>query len=284
MTAGSPKGTKYAQIPQFHVVIEVNSPILVSDKHFNGDEVDQRNFFTVAGHLHTYRDRTQAFLQQLHYELAQCGTGSTALDVGCGHGIALDNKPQYQIAKKVGTYWGVEPDTGVTSPDCFHRVWSSTLEDADIPESSVDVAYSQMVLEHVMDPEPFLEKISKILKPGGVFLSLTVNAHSTFARIASTCHRLGIQDMVLRVARGKQLVEDYHYPAVYKMTSQAYLETVAPRYGLEEINVAYLEADEWLVYFPKGTRWFGNLLTKTLQRRVKNYSWLMVKLRKKSLG
>lgn len=236
------------------------------------------DYFSVPGHFKTYSDRTDVFLDQLHFEIDRLGPKPTVLDVGCGHGIALRQEPQFEIAKRTGTYWGIEPDKSVTSASCFDRVWATSMEEADIPEASVDLVYSQMVLEHVLEPEPFLRAISKILKPGGIFLSLTVNAHSTFARIASICHRLRIQDIALRLSVGKQLVDEYHYPAVYLMTSKPYLELHAPRCGLGRVEIAFLEADEWMFYFPKGTRWFGELLTRTLQRRVERYSWLLVKV------
>jgi SAM-dependent methyltransferase len=243
-------------------------------------EFPSRDFFVHKAHLHNYDCRTLAFLQQLHFELDQRGPEATVLDIGCGHGIALDSQPQFDIAKKSATYWGVEPDPTVSAPECFHHVWSSNFEDADIPAESIDIAYSQMVLEHVMEPEKFLAKVASVLKPSGIFLSLTVNAHSTFARIASTCLRLGVQDAVLRIARGKQLVEEYHYPACYRMTSKPYLDGVGPRFGLNRIDVAFLEADEWLVYFPKGTRWVGNVLTNAFQRNVERYSWLLIRMGK----
>jgi len=238
------------------------------------------NYFSKPGHFKTYSDRTKVFLDQLHYEIDQLGSKPTVLDVGCGHGIALSHEPQFEIAKRTGTYWGIEPDRNVTSASCFDRVWATSLEEADIPESSVDFAYSQMVLEHVEEPVAFLTKVAKTLKPNGVFLSLTVNSKSVFARIASTCHRLGVQDVVLTIARGKQLVEDYHYPAVYRMCSKDALQKLTNNVGMSRLDVTLLEADEWLVYFPKGTRWAGTLLTQMFQRRVSRYSWMLARIQK----
>jgi len=238
------------------------------------------DFFLKPGHFYTYSDRTKVFLDQLHFELGQLGPNPTVLDVGCGHGIALKHEPQFEIAKRTGSYWGIEPDRNVKSADCFDHVWPTTLEEADIPESSIDLAYSQMVLEHVADPVAFLSKIARTLKPNGIFLSLTVNSKSTFSRISSTCHRLGIQDLVLTIARGKQLVEDYHYPAMYRMCSKDDLQRLTSKVGMTGLDVTLLEADEWLVYFPRGTRWAGTVLTNLFQRRVENYSWMLVKIRK----
>lgn len=238
------------------------------------------NYFSKPGHFKTYTDRTKVFLDQLHYELDGMGPDRTVLDIGCGHGIALSQDPQFKIARQSGTYWGIEPDTGVQAASCFDRVWMASLEEADIPESSVDLAYSQMVLEHVTDPLPFLKKLAFVLKPNGVFLSITVNAKSTFARIASTCLKLKIQDIVLAIARGRQVVEDYHYPAVYRMCSEDVLKRLTKEVGISKLDVTFLEADEWLVYFPKGTRWAGDILTRVFQRRVKNYSWMLVRMTK----
>jgi len=242
--------------------------------------INNKDQLATRGHLHNYQDRTIVFLEQLHFELDRLGTNISVLDVGCGHGIALETSPQFEIAKKVDRYLGVEPDTGVTPPNCFQRVWHSSLEDSNIPDASIDLAYSQMVLEHVTEPEPFLAKLSKVLKPGGVFVSLTVNGHSTFARIAATCHNLGIQDIVLRIARGKQVVDDYHYPAVYKMCSEKFLNSQAPLYGFDKPDLGFFEADEWLAYFPTGTKWAGNIATRLFQRKVERYTWLLVKLTK----
>jgi len=236
------------------------------------------NYFSQSGHFKTYDDRTQVFLNQLHYEIGQRDLNPTILDVGCGQGIALSQQPQFEIGKRAGTYWGIEPDKGITSASCFNRVWQTSLEEADIPEASVDLAYSQMVLEHVSDPNAFLSKIAKTLKPNGVFLSLTVNAKSTFARISSICHKLKLQDLVLTIARGKQLVEDYHYPAVYRMCSEDALRNLTDEMGMSQLDITLLEADEWLVYFPKGTRWAGHLLTNVFQRRVQNYSWMLARI------
>ena len=101
--------------------------------------VEPFNYFLQPGHFKTYTDRTKVFLNQLHYEIYQCGSNPTILDVGCGHGIALSREPQFEIAKRSGNYWGVEPDISVTSASCLNRVWQTSLEEADIPEASVDL-------------------------------------------------------------------------------------------------------------------------------------------------
>lgn len=236
------------------------------------------DYFKQEGHFHNYPSRNLAFLDQLNFELSRLDTSATVLDVGCGRGIARKQEPQFEIAKRIGVYWGVEPDPSVQAASCFHHVWPTLLENADIPDSSVDLAYSQMVLEHVADPLAFLSSMSRILKPGGVFLSMTVNAKSTFGRISWTCHKLGIQDLVLRIALGKKLVDEYHYPAAYKMCTAQSLKSLTDKLDLSRLEITLLEADEWLLYFPAGTKWAGKLMSNILQRKIANYSWMMVRI------
>lgn len=53
------------------------------------------------------------------------------------------------------------------------------------------------------------------------------------------------------------------------MGNEPSLSTLVSKCGLKDMQVTYFEADEWLVYFSRGTRWCGKLLTQMFQRRIK---------------
>ncbi len=86
------------------------------------------------------------------------------LDVGCGSGEALN-----ELADLGWETWGVEIDPKATAraAHCGHRVWTGSLEDCDVPESSVDVVRMVHVLEHVPSPTETLTAIRRVLRPGG---------------------------------------------------------------------------------------------------------------------
>ncbi|MDQ8046159.1 MAG: methyltransferase domain-containing protein [Solirubrobacteraceae bacterium] len=94
----------------------------------------------------------------------------TVLDVGCGRGEGLD----FVRSVLPEAYWlgvdieqSAEVDERPLRPDAEFR----SFDGIHIPVESdtIDLAYSQQVFEHVARPEPLLDDIARVLKPGGVF-------------------------------------------------------------------------------------------------------------------
>ena len=227
-----------------------------------------------------YEDRRDVFVECVRQSVACRGPDTTILDIGCGFGIRREREPQRRIVELAGRAWGLDPDPDVEiSPDLFDEFWSATLEDAPVPPGSVDVAYAHMVVEHVADAPRFAAKLHEVLKPGGCAVLLTVNARSYLGRAARTAHRLRIQDTVLRWLRGKQVVESYHYPALYRFNDEYAVERVARVAGFESIEFAYLDRGEARVYFPKPFRWIPDCLEykhRVLRQRTRLTNLLIV--------
>lgn len=58
------------------------------------------------------------------------------------------------------------------------NVYSDDIEKIDLPENFFDVIYFRDVMEHIDHPIPFLTKVHKVLKPGGLLLIDTHNINS----------------------------------------------------------------------------------------------------------
>ena len=207
-----------------------------------------KNFFSTTGHSSNYENRGQVLLEQIAFELND-RESPTVLDIGCGDGIDGSSELQQQVAAKTAHFWGVEPDDTVERMPYFDQVWSSTLEGADIPANSVDLAYSYMVLEHVESPHEFLNSLDRMLSPGGVFLSITVNANSLFGLSSSLCHWLKIEDFLLPLLRGKQVTESYHYPAFNRLNSARQFRACLNSESSLTAEFSYLENGEIQSYF-----------------------------------
>jgi SAM-dependent methyltransferase len=96
---------------------------------------------------------------------------STVLDVGAGAG----ELNAYDLKGRVQHIAGVDFDPRVTTNpllDSGIRLDSPTLPFGD---NTFDLAFSIYVLEHVEQPAQFASELHRVLKPGGVFLSLTPN-------------------------------------------------------------------------------------------------------------
>ncbi|WP_210410806.1 class I SAM-dependent methyltransferase [Leptospira sarikeiensis] len=94
------------------------------------------------------------------------------LDIGCSFGGLL------QCAKEKGYVpYGVEisPYSAKQAETRGFKVWQGQFLDADIPENFFDVITLIEVIEHLENPKKVFDKLSKVLKPGGLLLIQTAN-------------------------------------------------------------------------------------------------------------
>ncbi len=100
----------------------------------------------------------------------------TLLDVGCAAGFFL------KVAQEKGwTCSGLEISKDAANfaiEELKIPVIVDTLENANIPECSFDVVTSWDVIEHLFNPQLFIENSYKILKPGGLLVIGTPNIGS----------------------------------------------------------------------------------------------------------
>ncbi len=106
--------------------------------------------------------------------------GRRLLDVGCHIGVFLE------IAAARGwDAWGVEPSRWAAE-QARHRgfnVKTGTLAQAGFADHSFDVVTLWDVIEHLSDPRGELERVNRVLKPGGLVCIHTMDIESPFARL-----------------------------------------------------------------------------------------------------
>ena len=174
-----------------------------------------------------------------------------ALDVGCGVGICRRPNWTAAVREHFDELVGIEPDPTVEpNPEIMDSYQTATLETAELPESYFDLIYSFMVVEHVANPDSFLSTVSRALRPGGVHFFVTVNGGHYFAHAAKTMRRLRLEDAALRIVRGKQEIEDYHYPVEYRMNRPSQLDKMAKAHDFLPPEYVFIEEDGPYPYFP----------------------------------
>ena len=254
-----------------------NSPAAISGQH------DLSATIRVDGRWEKDALRSTLYLDKIDQELQRLGKNCVALDVGCGKGLARNSEPITKIAQNVGQLWGVEPDQTVTLAPCYSRTWRCTLEEADIPPSSVDLAFSYFVVEHVVDELAFCRALHRLLKPGGVFIAATVNGNCLFARAASILRTLHLDEWMLRLSLGHAKTNDFHYPTTYRLNTRRDYHRVLSKQQQaaqlwSQVELDYLENSEWYYYFPWGLRWCGPLYSRVVNGWPQGYSYLFVKM------
>jgi 2-polyprenyl-3-methyl-5-hydroxy-6-metoxy-1,4-benzoquinol methylase len=106
--------------------------------------------------------------------------GGRLLDVGCGNGSFL------KLMNRLGSESeGIEPDpkAAQVAKASGLKVMEGFLESADLPPAYYDAITLSHVMEHFQQPQVALQKISKCLKPGGVFVSISPNPVGLMSKI-----------------------------------------------------------------------------------------------------
>jgi len=104
--------------------------------------------------------------------------GKSALEVGCGGGILTE-----EIACRRFHTTGIDPSVQSITTASEHSIKSrlkinymnGTGEALPFPDSMYDIVFCCDILEHVQDLPKVISEISRVLKPGGVFIYDTFN-------------------------------------------------------------------------------------------------------------
>ncbi|HEX8743154.1 MAG TPA: class I SAM-dependent methyltransferase [Thermoleophilaceae bacterium] len=169
--------------------------------------------------------------------IARHAPSGRLLDVGCGHGLLLDEARRRGYATE-----GIE----VSESAVAHArgalgltIHEQPFADADLEPESYDVIVLADVLEHFDDPRAALRRCGRLLRPGGLLCVVTPDPASRTARLAGArwwallpAHTFLIPWRTLReLLAGEQLVAIDDAPLVRSFTAGYWLAGLAERGG-----------------------------------------------------
>jgi SAM-dependent methyltransferase len=158
--------------------------------------------------------------------------GITFMEIGCG-----DCSLSYEAAKRAGRVYGVDVSGVIAAGDPVPGNFEFVISDGvtiDVPASSVDVAYSRQLLEHLHpdDAAEHVEGVQRALRSGGVYICITPHRHSGphdvskfFERRASGLH-----------------LHEYTHAEIVSLFREAGFGRIRPckRWGLHYLMIPYL--------------------------------------------
>jgi len=102
------------------------------------------------------------------------------LDIGCGIGYFLE-----EAKKKGWLVHGTEFTSGAVKicEDKGIKMYQGKLDDIDFGELNLDIITSFEVIEHLNNPQKHIQKISELLRKGGLLYITTPNFNSLNSRI-----------------------------------------------------------------------------------------------------
>ena len=150
------------------------------------------------------------------------------VDVGCGRGAMIDPEGDgrriHDMRAPGREVIGIDVDpVGAENPviDRF-----ALIEDNRWPleDGSADLAHCDWVLEHIVDPQKFVDELYRVLRPGGVFIARTVSKHSLLSLGARLVPNREHARVLEKLQPGRQAQDVF--PTVYGMNSDPALHAL----------------------------------------------------------
>jgi malonyl-CoA O-methyltransferase len=105
--------------------------------------------------------------------------GLRVLDVGCGTGRYCE-----LLAKRGARVVGIDPSKKMLecakakiTPDCKFDLYLGKIEDAEFSDNQFDVIVSALTVGHVLDLEPVIRKVNRLLKDRGRLIISDMNPY-----------------------------------------------------------------------------------------------------------
>jgi SAM-dependent methyltransferase len=155
------------------VLYESENGLYFFEPRTPGDDEFYAKFYS-SHKVHEFLSGGCAERGEFQFAAQYAEPGMSVLDVGCGNGILGGLLPNRH-------YRGLDPYAG---PDADPRVIKESLDDhlAKYP-ASYDVVTAFHVIEHVDEPKEFAEKLTRLLKPGGLLILAAPLAHAPLTLI-----------------------------------------------------------------------------------------------------
>ena len=193
------------------------------------------------------------------------------LDLGCGHQMLPPwrSAQETDLAKKARVLVGLDVDfQSLKSHRTIARKVCGSVTTLPFTSDSFDLVSSNMVFEHLDDPERQLREIARVLRPNGVLVFHTPNVRGYPTVLAKLVPEFVKKQLVWALERRK--AEDV-YPTFYRINSPEQIHDVAVRAGLSVVSVKMIVSGAALAVFPPAALFELALIKVLMGRSLKNF-------------
>jgi SAM-dependent methyltransferase len=204
---------------------------------------------------------------------AHIPSGAAILEVGAG-----PSNPTSQYLSSLGRLSGMDIDPAVRSNQYLAEARVLDSDRYPFADSCFDACVSNYVLEHIANRASHLREVSRILRPGGVYLFRTPNRYH-YVTLVSRLTPHWFHDLVANRLRNLGDKAPDPYPTYYRLNSRRAIHRAAAQAGLRVRELRMVEKEP---SYGMASRVL--FLTFMLYERVVNSSALFAGLRVNIFG
>lgn len=182
-----------------------------------------------------WQDGTAAYYAMIQRHVSP---DAEVLELGCGPA----NPTSAWLASRFAAVDGLD-----IGPSCLRNHHLRTVKVYDgvrwpFEAASYDAVVCNFVLEHVEDPQALQRELSRVLRPGGVFLCRTPNRWH-YVALASRLTPQAFHERVANRLRALEPDADDPYPTFYRMNSLGALRKQFSRAGFSVCELYTIEKE-----------------------------------------
>ncbi len=213
-------------------------------------ETQRRAMFPSDGHPNQLLERAVA---------ARIGPETAVLDIGCGR-TAPNLMP---LIGKAGPLYGIDVIDFTVSDPALNLYRNDVGAMRDIPDASIDIAYSRAVMEHIDNPDEAFAELARVLKPGGAYIFTTPSVYD-YASILAKIVPNRFHAKIVNATEGR--AEEDVFPTVFACNSLGLLRRQVARAGLVIADGRYVGQYPSYFMFNRLLFWGGSMYQKAIER------------------
>ncbi|MGH9844804.1 MAG: class I SAM-dependent methyltransferase, partial [Blastocatellia bacterium] len=181
---------------------------------------------------------------------AHVGPETIWLDIGCGHQVLPDwrTEDEQRLVSGckilVGVYYDLH---SLKKHQGLHHKVRGTISSLPFRDNHFDLVTANMVVEHLDDPEKQFREVSRVLKPGGIFIFHTPNAHGYTTMLVRLVPD-GVKDKLVYLLDGRE--EEDVFDTYYRANTQRSIKDLSRGTGFDVVKVKMIASDATFSVIP----------------------------------
>ena len=167
-------------------------------------------------------------------------TGKVWLDLGCGHHLLQPWRfdEEAGLVKRARLVVGLDYDEpSLRKHQTIRARVRGSVSNLPLDADSIDLVTSNMVFEHLEEPERQLSEVFRVLRPGGLLAFHTPNALGYSTQLAKLAPESLKSKLIWLLERRKP--EDV-FPTFYRANSPAAIDQLAGRVGFSVVDLRFI--------------------------------------------
>lgn len=172
------------------------------------------------------------------------------LDLGCGHQLLPPWRLEQEktLIDKAKQVFGIDYDyLSLTKHKTIKNKLRGDISKLPFPDNTFDLITSNMVFEHLDNPEQQLREICRVLSKGGRLIFHTPNKFS-YATLMARMIPESIKDKIVYVLQGRK--EEDVFPAFYRINSPSEIDKLAKLSGFNVLKIKLICSSAQFVILP----------------------------------